>query len=88
MALKRKKRAKLVCFIEHKKYFAFLKPANLVQFLPLCKDGFSLDFKHYSRVELKDSDKRTSLPYSDKLYNGKKSFKVETPRVKKICYFF
>ena len=62
MSFKPKNPVKLVCFREHKKYFAFLKPASLVQFLPLCKDGFSLDFKHYSRVELEDSDKRTSLP--------------------------
>jgi hypothetical protein len=72
MALKRKKRTKLGYFKEHKKYFAFLKPSDLVRFLPLCKDGFSLDFKHNSRVQLEDSDKRTSLPYSDKLYNHKK----------------
>jgi hypothetical protein len=36
-----KNRAKLVGFIERKKYFAFLKPAILASFLSWCKDGFS-----------------------------------------------
>ncbi len=35
-----KNRSKLVRFKEHKKYFAILKPANLVQFLAQCKGGF------------------------------------------------